>query len=112
METTHTLRKSVESQHALQQRKKTLALGILLAAGIAGALATLLVGCGGGTSAPVAPPPVPAVQALQAADVQNIVQAAGNSVDVDMTVAAGDPAGFGFGGVWKQNAPGPTAGKF
>src|SRR5438093_1168152 len=112
METTHTLRKSVESQHALQQRKKTLALGILLAAGIAGALATLLVGCGGGTSAPVAPPPVPAVQALQAADVQNIVQAAVNSLDVDMTVAAVDGAGFVLGGFRTQNAPATTAGNF
>ena len=112
METTHTLRKSVESQHALQQRKKTLALGILLAAGIAGALATLLVGCGGGTSAPVAPPPVPAVQALQAADVQNIVQAAVNSVDVDMTVAAVDRAGFVLGVFRTQNAPATTAGNF
>ena len=112
METTHTLRKSVESQHALQQRKKTLALGILLAAGIAGALATLLVGCGGGTSAPVAPPPVPAVQAFQAADVQNIVQAAVNSVDVDMTVAAVDRAGFVLGVFRTQNAPATTAGNF
>ena len=112
METTHTLRKSVESQHALQQRKKTLALGILLAAGIAGALATLLVGCGGGTSAPVAPAPVPAVQALQAADVQNIVQAAVNSVDVDMTVAAVDRAGFVLGVFRTQNAPATTAGNF
>src|SRR2546425_13312311 len=109
METTHTLRKSVESQHALQQRKKTLALGILLAAGIAGALATLLVGGGGGTSAPVAPPPVPAGQALQAADVQNIVQAAVNSVDGDMTGAAGGRAGVVVWVVWNQEVPGTPA---
>src|SRR2546425_12295731 len=106
METTHTLRKSVESQHALQQRKKTLALGILLAAGIAGALATLLVGGGGGTSAPVAPPPVPAVQALQAADVQNIGEAAVNSVGVGIAVAAGGPRGVLVGGVCKAEDPG------
>src|SRR5438445_6830840 len=112
METTHTLRKSVESQHALQQRKKTLALGILLAAGIAGALATLLVGCGGGSSAPVAPPPIAAVQALQAADVQNIVQAAANSVNVDMVVAVVDRAGFVLGVFRTQNAPATAIGNF
>ncbi len=71
----------MELLRALQQRKKTLAIGIFLAFGIAAALAMLLIGCGAGSSTPVAPPPVPTVQALQAADVQNIVQAAVNSVD-------------------------------
>src|SRR6266849_5602719 len=47
METTHTLRKPVDSRRALQQRKKTLALCIFLALGIAGMLAMLLIGCGG-----------------------------------------------------------------
>src|SRR6266849_2651946 len=97
MEKTQALRKPVESRRALQHRQKTLALGIFLALGIAGALAMLLVGCGGGSSAPVAPPPTPAVQALQIADVQNIVQTAVNSVNADIAVAVVDRAGFGLG---------------
>jgi uncharacterized protein GlcG (DUF336 family) len=112
METTHALRKPVESRHALQRRKKALILGIFLAMGIAGALAMLLIGCGDGSSAPVAPPPIPAVQALQVADVQNIVQAALNSVNVDMAVAVVDRAGFVLGVFRTQNAPATATGNF
>lgn len=112
MKSTHTLRKQVESRHAPRQRKKTLALGILLALGIAGALAMILIGCGGGTSAPVAPPPLPAVQPLQAADIQNIVQAAVDSVNVDMAVAVVDRAGFVLGVFRTQNAPVTATGNF
>ena len=112
MTTTHTLRKPVESRHALQQRKKTLALGILLAFGIAGALAMLLIGCGGGgNNAPVTPPPA-IVQPLQTTDVQNIVQVAVNSVNVDMAVAVVDRAGFVLGVFRTQNAPVTTIGNF
>jgi len=102
----------VELLRALQQRKKTLAIGIFLAFGIAAALAMLLIGCGAGSSTPVAPPPVPTVQALQAADVQNIVQAAVNSVNVDMVVAVVDRAGFVLGVFRTQNAPATAAGNF
>ncbi|MCU1317173.1 MAG: hypothetical protein JWN63_2495, partial [Candidatus Acidoferrum typicum] len=72
----------------------------------------LLIGCGGASSAPVAPPPIPAVQALQVADVQNIVQAAVNSVNVDMAVAVVDRAGFVLGVFRTQNAPATTVGNF
>src|SRR5216683_4672991 len=112
MEKTQALRKPVESRRALQHRQKTLALGIFLALGIAGALATLLVGCGGGSSAPVAPPPTPAVQALQIADVQNIVQTAVNSVNADIAVAVVDRAGFVLGVFRTQNAPATVVGNF
>jgi uncharacterized protein GlcG (DUF336 family) len=112
METTHKLRKPVESRRALQQRQTMLAAGLALAAGIAGALAMLLIGCGGGSSAPVVPPPVPAVQALQAADVQNIVTAALNSVNVDMVIAVVDRAGFVLGVFQTQNAPATVVGNF
>jgi uncharacterized protein GlcG (DUF336 family) len=112
METTHTLRKLVEARRALQQRKKTLILGIYLKLGIAGVLAMLLIGCGGGSSAPVAPPPIPTVQALQVVDVQNIVQAAVNSVNVDMAVAVVDRAGFVLGVFRTQNAPATAVGNF
>jgi uncharacterized protein GlcG (DUF336 family) len=111
MESTHRLRKPVESQRALVQREKTLALGIFLAFGIAGALVMLMIGCAGGSSAPLAPP-VPAVQALEAADVQNIVQAAVNAVNMDMVVAVVDRAGFVLALFRTQNAPAAAAGNF
>ena len=111
MEKTHTLRRPVESRRALQQRNKTLALGIFLALGIALALAMMILGCGGGSSAPVTPP-VAAVQALQVTDVQNIVQAAVSSVNVDMAVAIVDRAGFVLGVFRTQNAPATAAGNF
>jgi uncharacterized protein GlcG (DUF336 family) len=112
MEKTHTLRRPVESRRALQQRNKTLALGIFLALGIALALAMIIVGCGGGSIATITPPPVTAVQALQVADVQNIVQAAVNSVNADMTVAVVDRAGFVLGVFRTQNAPSTANGNF
>jgi uncharacterized protein GlcG (DUF336 family) len=111
MESTHTLRKPVESRRALQQRNKMLALGIFLALGIALALAMIIVGCGGGSSTPVSPPVTP-VQALQVADVQNIVQATVNSVSVDMTVAIVDRTGFVLGVFRTQNAPATATGNF
>jgi uncharacterized protein GlcG (DUF336 family) len=111
METTHKLQKPVESRHALRHRQKTLALGVALAVGIAGTLALLLFGCGG-TSAPVVPPPIPAVQALQVADVQKIVTAAENSVNTDMVVAVVDRAGFVLGVFRTQNAPASSIGNF
>src|SRR5882762_314578 len=100
MHTTHRLRKPVESRRALQRRKKTLALAIFLAFGIAGVIAMLLIGCGGGNSAPVTPPPIPTVQALQVADVQNIVPATatGNFMQVqnanDVAVALARTGAF------------------
>jgi uncharacterized protein GlcG (DUF336 family) len=114
METTHKLRKPVESQRALQARQRTLVLGVALAVGIAGALMMLLIGCGGGSSTtPTLPPPAtPAVQPLQAADVQSIVTAAVNSVNVDMVVAVVDRAGFVLGVFRTQNAPATTIGDF
>jgi uncharacterized protein GlcG (DUF336 family) len=112
METTHILRKPVDSRRALQQRNKTLALGIFLALGIALALMMLIVGCGGGSSAPIVPPTTTAVPPLQVTDVQNIVQAAVNSVDVDMTVAIVDRAGFILGVFRTQNAPATATGNF
>ena len=112
MATTHILRKPVESKTALRPRKIALALGVVLPLGIAAALALLLIGCGSGTSAPVAPPPIPTVQPLQIVDVQNIVQAAVNSVSVDMVVAVVDRAGFVLGVFRTQNAPGTAKGNF
>jgi len=88
-----------------------LVLGIVLSRGVRGALALLLLGCGGGNSTPVTPP-IPAVQALQVVDVQNIVQAAVNSGNVDMAVAVVDRAGFVLGVFRTQNAPAAAVGNF
>jgi uncharacterized protein GlcG (DUF336 family) len=108
----HSIRRPVASRRALEQRKKTLLLGILLTLGLAGVLALLLVGCGGGSSTQPPPPSVAAAQPLQIADVQNIVQAAVNSVNVDMVVAVVDRAGFVLGVFRTQNAPATAVGNF
>src|SRR5580700_981361 len=107
----HTLRRPVASRQALDRRKKTLAVGILLALGVAGVLAFLLLGCGGG-STPVSPPVVASVQPLQIADVQNIVEAALNAASVDMVVAVVDRAGFVLGVFRTQNGPATAVGNF
>src|SRR5580658_5849373 len=112
MQTERTLRRPVASRHALAQRQKTLAVGILLALGLAGVLAFLLLGCGGGGAAAVSPPAVASVLPLQIADVQNIVQAAVNSANVDMVVAVVDRAGFVLGVFRTQNAPVAAVGNF
>ena len=108
----HSIRRPVASRRALEQRQKTLLLGILLTLALAGILALLLVGCGGGNSIQPAPPPVASVQPLQIADVQNVVQAAVNSVNVDMVVAVVDRAGFVLGVFRTQNAPATAVGNF
>ncbi|OLE58023.1 MAG: hypothetical protein AUG13_01015 [Chloroflexi bacterium 13_1_20CM_2_59_7] len=112
MEITHKLRKPIDARHAFRKRRITLALGIILALGIAAALMMLLIGCGGGSSTPVSPPPAPVVQPLQVSDVQNIALAAVNSVNVDMVVAVVDRAGFVLGVFRTQNAPTTATGNF
>jgi hypothetical protein len=105
MRTQHSIRRPVAARRVLKRRQKTLALGVLLALGIAGVLAVLLVGCMGANSAPVFPLPAAMVQALQTADVQKIVQAAANSANIDMVVAVVDRVGFVLGVFRTQNAP-------
>ncbi|MGC1485547.1 MAG: heme-binding protein [Candidatus Acidiferrum sp.] len=112
MQTEHSIRRPVAAHRALERRRKTLAVAILLALGVAGVLALLLVSCGGGSTAPVSPPPVAAVEPLQIVDVQNIVQAAVNSANVDMVVAVVDRAGFVLGVYRTQNAPATELGNF
>lgn len=112
MQTEHSIRRPVAAHRTLERRNRTLAMCILLAIGVAAVLAMLLLGCGGGSSTPVSPPPVPPVQPLQVADVQNIVQAAVNSANVDMVVAVVDRAGFVLGVFRTQNAPTTTTGNF
>ena len=111
MAVTHKLRKPVESLQALRSRRRILVVGVSVTLGIAGVLALLLWGCGG-SATPVSPPPPPVVQPLQTSDVQNIVQAAVNSVNVDMVVAVVDRAGFVLGVFRTQNAPATAIGNF
>jgi len=112
MEKTQAPRKPVGSRRVLPHRRETLALGIFLALGITGALAVLLIGCGSGSGAPVPLPPVASVQPLETTDVQSIVRAAVDSVNVDMVVAVVDRAGFVLGVFRTQNAPATAAGNF
>jgi len=112
MAVTHKLRKPVESLPAFRSQRRVLVAGIFLALAIAGVLALILLGCGGGSTTLVSPPPPPAVQPLQVSDVQNIVQAAVNSVNVDMVVAVVDRAGFVLGVFRTQNAPATATGNF
>jgi uncharacterized protein GlcG (DUF336 family) len=107
------LRRPLQSQRLLARRRRILALGAMLALGAAGALALLFIGCGGGGGSVATPmPPSPSVQPLQIADVQKIVQAAVNSVNVDMVVAVVDRAGFVLGVFRTQNAPSTAVGNF
>jgi uncharacterized protein GlcG (DUF336 family) len=104
----------VVSRRGRTERNKTLAAGAVITFILTGAIALLFLGCGGGSSAVVStPPPPPAsVTPLQIADVQNIVQAAVNSVNADMVVAVVDRAGFVLAVFRTQNAPTTAAGNF
>ncbi len=84
----YTIRKAYESRRADEQRRHTLAFGIVLSLAIASALALLLVGCGSTSPTPNPVPPPLAVPALTAVEVQNIVQAAAASADLDTMVIA------------------------
>jgi len=90
----HTIRKPVESQRAYEQRRKTIVWGIILALGLAAALAVLIVGCGGVAPSSSGSTPPPTAAALSATDVQNIVQAAAQAADsASMVIAVVDRGG-------------------
>lgn len=114
MSTEHFLRKPVPAGRALEKRQKMLALGIVMALVVAGALALILFGCGVGSSTGSRPavPVISGVQPLQAGDVQAMVQAAVNSVNMDMVVAVVDRAGFVLGVFRTQKAPAAAVGNF
>src|ERR1700722_18184371 len=86
--------------------------GVCSPVAIAATFAMLLTGCGAATSSHVTAPSFPPVQALQTVDVQKIVKAAVNSVNVDMVVAVVDRAGFVLGVFRTQNAPATALGNF
>ena len=107
----HTIRMPVESHHAYNQPRRTLALAMFLVLILAPSLAFVLLGCGG-SPAPVKSAPPPAVVApLSATDVANLVQAAATSVNVDtMAIAVVDRGGTVLAVYDKAGvAPGATA---
>src|SRR5438128_11286672 len=107
MATVRRLRKPVASTTMLVRRKKMLGFGILLALAIAGALAYLLAGCGGGNSpAPPAPPQPAAFQALSATEVTQVAAAAAASVSTDtLVIAVVDRQGKVLGVFHKAGTP-------
>ena len=106
----HAIRRHVESRPAYLSRRKTLAWGMLLALGIAGALTALLVGCGSVSSSasdPATPPPT--ASPLGISDVQNIVQAAAQAADsATMVIAVADRGGNVLA-VFRKSGAGATA---
>ena len=101
------LRKPIASTTMLSRRRKVLTFGIVLTLGIAGVLAYLLAGCGGGiTPAPPPPPPPVAFQALSVSEVTQIVTAAAASVSTDtLVIAVVDRQGKVLGAFHKSGAP-------
>ena len=90
----HILRKPLVSRRGHQQRRKTVAFGMILGLLVAAALVIALIGCGGSPPSSVPAPPPPVVPALSAADVANLVQAAATSVDAEtMAIAVVDRGG-------------------
>jgi uncharacterized protein GlcG (DUF336 family) len=90
----HTIRKPVESSRAYIQRRKTAALGILIALVLAITVAILLLGCGGSPAPVKQDPPPPADAPLTQAEVQSIVQNAALAVDGStMAIAVVDRRG-------------------
>jgi hypothetical protein len=82
----HVLRKHMESRHAYEQRRKTLAFGVVLAISLALALAFALIGCGSVTSASggTATPPL-VVPALSAAGFEAPAQIRADQILIDGT---------------------------
>jgi len=109
----HILRRPVESSRAYEHRRKTLAFGMLLALGMAAALAVLLVGCGGVTATSGLTNPPPVVAALSASDVQNIVQAATQAAaSTSMVIAVVDRGGSVLAVFREPGASGTATGNF
>ncbi|HTA57237.1 MAG TPA: heme-binding protein [Candidatus Baltobacteraceae bacterium] len=88
------IRKPVESNRAHFQRRKTVGLGILIALILAGAIAVLLLGCGGSPAPVKQNPPPPADIPLTKLEVMSIVQNAALAVDGStMAIAVVDRRG-------------------
>jgi uncharacterized protein GlcG (DUF336 family) len=104
----HVLRRHVESRHAYAHRRKTLAWGMILALGIATALAVLLVGCGTVSSASHATTSPSASSPLSIIDVQNVAQAAAQAADSASMVIAVVDRGGSILAIYRKTGAGTT----
>jgi uncharacterized protein GlcG (DUF336 family) len=105
-------RKQVTARRAFNERRKTLAVGMILALGLAAALTMLIVGCGG-VSPSVAPAPSSASTPLSSADVQSLVEAAAEASDAaTMVIAVVDRGGSVLAVYRKPSAPSTAVGNF
>src|SRR5271168_94060 len=114
MKTTPAIRKTLDSHPKRGKREWIFAAAVALFLGAAGSLAVVMTGCGGSGPGNMPPPPpvIAAVAALNMAEVDNVVHAAVNSVNVDMVVAVTDRAGFVLGVFRTANAPTMATGNF
>src|SRR5450432_1322251 len=110
----HKLRKPVDARRAHNKRRKMLAVGIAVAAGLAGLLTFLLAGCGGGSSSSIPPPVVtPSAATLTASEVDIIVRAAAAATSPPTAViAVVDRAGNVLALYRKPDAPPTVTGNF
>lgn len=107
----HAIRKPVGSSRlAYRQRRKTIALGIVLTLLLLAALVALLVGCGGsaGVSNSAGAAGSNATGPLTASDVQSIVQAAASAVDANSIVVAVVDRGGTVLGLYRGSSAGTT----
>jgi uncharacterized protein GlcG (DUF336 family) len=107
-------RKQVTARRAFNERRKTLAVGMILALGLAAALTMLIVGCGG-VSPDVAPAPTPSPTStpLSSSDVQSIVETAAEASDsAAMVIAVVDRGGSVLAVYRKPSAPSTAVGNF
>jgi uncharacterized protein GlcG (DUF336 family) len=112
---THFLRKPIGARQTHRKRRHVLTVGIAIAAGLAGLLTFLLVGCGGGSSSNVVTPPVstPASATLTHTDVDNIVRAAAEATSpATAVIAVVDRAGNVLALYRKPQAPTTVTGNF
>src|SRR5271168_413836 len=107
MKTTHKLGKLLDAQQKHAGSQRILAAAVAIFLGAAGSLALVMTGCGGSGPGNMPPPPpvIAAVAPLSATDVNNIIQAAVSSLNVDMAVAVTDRTGMVLGVFDTTNAP-------
>ena len=103
-------RRQITARRAYSERRKTLAVSMILALSLAIALAVLIVGCGGVSSTPApSPTPTPSAAPLSALDAQNLAQAAAQAADSSTMVIAVVDRGGAVLAVFRKPGAGATA---